>query len=252
MKKLVIFLFMFLLIGSSTAFGGEALYFVDKVYSTDRMEEALGYELFDLSVTSTDSPDEFSTLMTVGEWDLVVCACQWDSGISSFVTFENTGIEDYVNEGGKAIFCDWVTDGDTEFYNFFGATTTGNENETSMTVASGDLAEGLASNPQILTNSSWGGIIFSVGLSPLTSEDIEVATFDNGDAAIIISNGGRTIINGFLTDTLSDDILIRNEIELLLSPTTEENDSGGCNIAAFPGIGFLLLVPLMFLSGRRK
>ena len=34
--------------------------------------------------------------------------------------------------------------------------------------------------------------------------------------------------------------------------TDDYNDSGGCNISSLPAVGFLLLMPLMFLSGKRK
>ena len=250
-KKLFCFsLCAMLLLCTSVAFGAEALYYVDYPSGTDKLEVALEDESLGLNVTYAVDSSDFAAQIASQDWDLVVLAIQNNYAGGLFSSFSDSGLDEYVNDGGSAVFCYFrssdLDNVDVDFYSFFGAAVTGNTNDPSV-VVSGPLAEGLASNPLTLTNSDW--IIYSLGLAALSTEDIVAGTFSNNDPAIIISNEGRTIINGFLTDTPPDETLYVNEIKYVLDPPaiTTDNGDGGCNISAVIPSGLILLAPLVLL-----
>jgi hypothetical protein len=109
----------------------------------------------------------------------------------------------------------------------FGVAYTGNRNQATVTIADGLLAAGVT-NPMSLTNPGWP-VAFSMGMT-VTAPGIAAATFPNGEAAIVVGNKGKTIINGFLTDTPSIEsdglALFENEIMTLL-PFTVTSANGG-------------------------
>ena len=253
MKRLATLLMLtLLLLGTSAAFGSDVLYWIDATGGIDRMEEALSDDSLGLTVTLAEDYNDFEAWVASRDWDLIVLTVQNHnlSGYDGFSNFVN-----YIDDGGKAIFCAWDAEGsDAYFYALFGAIVTGNRNETSVTVSSDALASGLPSNPMTLANNGgWGN--FSVGLSPVTSDDIEAASFANGESAIVISNEGKTIINGFLPDAPSNDVLYVNEISYLLDISSDDTSSGGssgCNMMALVPSGLLLLAPLTLLLKKSR
>lgn len=262
MKRIFMLLLLSVLLalGVSAAYGdspSNILYYVDEIKGTDMMAEALDAlsddVSFDINVTTAVSSSDFKAELDSQDWDLVIVACQEHPTSTYLGSFEDSGLEDYVNNGGRVISCYWSA-ADIDYLTFFGATSSGDYNETSMDVTYSDLSENLVSNPVPILTSVWGEW-YSTGLSPATEGDIEAASFENGESAIIISNNGRTIINGFYVDVISDDTLFINEIKYVLSNEksneSSSGSSGGCNVGSFPATGVFLLAPLLLLARRK-
>lgn len=93
------------------------------------------------------------------------------------------------------IYCDWTYNNTLAV--IFEASYTGNTNQTAVTITDPVLATGLT-NPFTLVNPGWS--IFSTGLTAIGSGEV-LATFENGNAAIIRGNDKHTIILGYLSDT---------------------------------------------------
>jgi hypothetical protein len=193
------------------------LYWCDSVSGTDYMGEALSNiaRTHSISVTTAVDVTDFESKVTLGEWNLVILMIQGDS-------YDTPNFNAYVSAGGRAIHADCSRD--TTRGALFGVSYTGIENETIITITDDLLSVGVT-NPVILSNPGWG--TFSMGM---TDSGIVAATFGNGDAAIVIGNNGKTIINGFLSDTLSsasDGVaLFENEIKTVF-PLTVTSANGG-------------------------
>lgn len=186
------------------------LYFVDFSLGTDSFAMALSS--LGISPTITNDATEFNTLLQAGGWDLVIALQQNYSATSSYAS----SLSAYVAAGGKAIYSDWTSD--AAMLGSFGAAATGSLNFLSITPTSSAIWSSLTS-PIALLNPGWG--IYAVGLSPI-GDGAADGTYENGDAAVIVANAGRTIVNGTLQDSYNDpnqgiQIAI-NEINYLLTP----------------------------------
>ena len=100
----------------------------------------------------------------------------------------------------------------------FGASWTGNDNQQPITQTASSVIWNGVTSPFGLSNPGWGS--FSFGMQPTTGQS--VGSFPNGDSAIVVGNGGRTILDGFLEDTPASStqgvLLAENEItETLVS-----------------------------------
>ncbi len=113
--------------------------------------------------------------------------------------------------GGRSIYTDWSRD--SNYAPLFGAQWTGGINQNTMTVLDPALAAGIT-NPISLINPGWG--VYSMDVNG----DSIGATFGDGNGAIAFGISGRSITNGFLTDTFSDGAqgvrLYENEVGYLL------------------------------------
>ncbi len=191
---------------------GTILYFSDFTLGTDRMAQALANRVAGGdSVTTVSSAAAFQAQLTGGGYDLGIFMVQGSSGYASAINSLGT----FAIGGGKSIYADWSRN--TGLAAQFGASFTGNTNQTQMTITDPSLLAGLA-NPINLINPGWG--VFSTGLSG----GVSAATFvGNGESAITIGNSGRSIVNGFLTDTFSNGAegvrLYENQIGYLLDTT---------------------------------
>jgi hypothetical protein len=116
----------------------------------------------------------------------------------------------FVAGGGKAIYADWS--GNSALAAQFGAGFTGNNNNNAVTI----LDPAFGPN-QTLTNPGWG--TFSTGLTALPGSTV-AATFGNGDGAIVLGNGGRSIVYGFLNDTPSSPVVFAGGISQLADGAT--------------------------------
>ncbi len=189
------------------------LLYVDYEFATDTFAEALT----NLGITPTvaTSYSDFESELSSGSWDLVVLM---DQGYTD-PTWEAPLIN-YVSQGGHAIVASWAKPQDVAAA--FGATYTGNTDlePITQTVAS-PIWSGI-SNPFALSNPGWG--TWSTGLEATTGQSI--GTFPNGDGGIVVGNGGRTILNGFLQDTPADAAqgvqLAENEIGATLVTTDKD------------------------------
>lgn len=177
-----------------TASGGTALVYVDYALTNDEVVSTLTSEGY--TVTLATSWSNFNTLLAGGT-DLAVAFAQnypVTSGGLDYATVEN-----YISGGGKMIFATWATE-DIAFANLFEADFTGNNNMTQICSDYLSIKRNINNNCFSLSNPGWN--TFSKGLSPIGNGTV-AATFENGDAAIVIGNNGNTIILGYLSDTPS-------------------------------------------------
>lgn len=183
---------------ATTASASSLLYRNDYVVGTDYLGQAISNSSF--SVTATQ--DSLSTF-NLNDYSVVVYANQ-NFGVP---TGDIDKLNAYIAAGGSVIFNDWTG-------NAFGeASATGSANLTTLTL--GSQFSGGISGPLSLSNPGWG--TFSVGLTG----GIAAATFENGDIAIAIGNGGRTIYNGFLSDTVESEKLYSNQLASLVTAVPE-------------------------------
>ncbi len=187
------------LFGAGTA-KADVLYFYDSKIGTDSMAMALSQWATahpGTNIYSTNSDSTFATQLGTGKYSLAVFFVQdyYPSSLSAGVS----ALQAYVAAGGKAIVDDFATAVGSSFLTPFGAQFSGPTNKTQFTVTNPPLTPGTYN----LTNPGW--ITNSTDLTPTTG--VGAAYFTPGDpttAAIVIGNGGRTILNGFLNDSFSD------------------------------------------------
>ena len=183
------------------------LYWADFVIATDQMQAALQGLPAQYSVTIATDEDDFATKIASGNYQVGILFIQ-SAGAQTHASA--AALDTFVAGGGKAIYADWSQD-DT-YAAAFDAGFTSNVNDSSVTVTEPRFLPNLPSNPFALTNPGWG--VFSTGLTPLAGGST-AATFSNAEAAIVIGNSDRTIMNGFLNDTVPSSDLFRNEILFL-------------------------------------
>jgi hypothetical protein len=167
----------------------DALYYADYTIQNDFAVAGLlnlGY-----NVTVASSWSDFDTKLASGAYGLAVAYNQGDFGLPS-----GSILQSYINGGGCVIFCDWSRN--SGLASIFEASYSGVDNQSPMNVLNAGIASGIT-NPVVLTNPGWA-YIFSVGLSATGGGQV-LATFPNGNAAMVQGNGGKTIILGYLSDT---------------------------------------------------
>lgn len=177
-----------------TAPGGNALVYVDYAHVNDEVVSTLTSEGYTVTVATDWS--NFNTLLAGGT-DLAVAFAQNWSATSKGLSYST--VESYISSGGKMIFATWSTS-DATFANLFEANFTGNNNMTMVCSDYISLKRDITGGCFTLSNPGWGK--FSFGLSPI-GNGVVAATFENGDAAIILGNNGNTIMLGYLSDTPS-------------------------------------------------
>lgn len=198
--------------------GLKILYYVDLEYA--------GHDTFAATLASmgllagatvvTVDADMQNYLLTEG-WHLVITLNQNNNGDKVF----HDALVSYVGKGGKGILADWRSiDQANALAAAFQGSYTGNSNLTSISFTPGNMLWfGLTSPVAIGLPSgvSWG--TYSRGLSAAAGA-IAAGAFSGSDAAIVIGNGGNTLLNGFLQDTFLDlgqgVYLTTNEIRYLL------------------------------------
>ncbi len=208
------------------------LYYNDYTIGTDQMAAALAGLPVSFTVTTASDSEDFVTKLTGGGYDLAIFFQQNYGGYYSAYA----AIDAFVASGGAAIGDDFTRD--TTWGDVFDAGFTGESNQASLTVTDAALAAGI-SNPVSLYNPGW--FTYSVGLTGTSA-----ATFDGGGSAIVIGNGGRTILNGFLSDTFVTGAqgvqLYTNEIKYVL----DDHVPGGPDV---PEPGTLAMLAGMGLTG---
>lgn len=212
------------------------LYFKDLSLGTDRMGQALSSPAITGShtVTTASSLADFTTKLNTGNFQLAIFFEQNDSGAGYDAAF--AAIAAHLSKGGAAIADDWTQN--TTHSAAFGVTfPAGNNNQTSFNVIAPALLPGVT-NPVNLTNPGWGTFSYDMTGSGTTSIG---ASFPVGGSAIIIGNNGRSIFNGFLSDTFVDGTegvnLYVNEINLALASLPEPGTVA--LFAVFGAVGYV-------------
>jgi hypothetical protein len=182
------------------------LYYSDFVLGTDQFQSALAASGNTYTV-ATDATN-FLTLLQTNTYDVGAFFVQNNDAFN--YTAAINGLGSFVASGGKAIYADWSRD--SALAAQFGAGFTGNNNNNAVTI----LNPAFGPN-QTLTSPGWG--VFSTGLTALSGSTV-AATFGNGDAAIVVGNGGRSIVYGFLNDTTSSPVVFAGGISQLAGGAT--------------------------------
>jgi hypothetical protein len=134
----------------------------------------------------------------------------------------------YIAAGGHVIFDDWTLsssfNGDESF--------TRETNQTSFTLTM--FNSGITS-PLAVTNTGWS--TFSTSLAALPG-GVVGGTFGDGTGAIIVGNDGRTIVNGFLSDTVASEQLYLNELSSF-GTVVPESSTWVMMLAGFAGLAFV-------------
>lgn len=208
MKRLLLAFLMLVTFGVSSAFSANILFYDDYQFSGNRWLDAMNG--LSHSVTSVSDDDSFSSSLISGSWDLVVT--QFDANDHSIAS---SALSSYVQGGGRSIGGHWFN----EFDLSFDVTQVGRN--LSLLSVGPLFSTGLSSSTLSLTNPGYGTFSRSFIAE---NGSVVAATFEDGYAGIVIGNGGNTIMNGFLGETLSyaDEVqLYQNQINHLLQPVPE-------------------------------
>jgi hypothetical protein len=182
------------------------------------------------SVTSIGSDAAFASALAAGTWDLVVVQFDGNGHAAS-----SSLLDSYVLSGHKAIFSHWMAEGDAAFGVTAAAT---NKNVLSLSM----FADGLSSNVLTLNNPGYG--TYSRSFTAGTGTTV-AGTFNDAKAGIVIGNGGKSIINGFLGETmsLSNEVrLYQNEVNYLLTARAAEVPEPGSLMLLGLGLGGLAML----------
>jgi hypothetical protein len=104
-------------------------------------------------------------------------------------------VQTFIAAGGCIIYTDWIED--NGIAGIFEANYNSNDNLSPMTITDAGLAGGVT-NPVALSNPGWG--IWSMGMTAIGGGQV-LATFPGGHAAVVLGNGGKSVILGYLSDT---------------------------------------------------
>ena len=194
--------------GAQPQQGANILYYVDDAIGTDQMLAAL-VELSGSGDTYTvaSSYSDFVSQLQGGSYQVAILFVQSNSPDSTSVNALGT----FVAGGGTAIYCDWTENAGLAAQ--FGAQYGGNNNQSQFVVTAAALEAGLTADTVNLTNPGWG--IFAMGESAISGAQ-SAAVFGDNSSAIVIGNGGKSIVNGFLSDTPNSPTIYINEINYLL------------------------------------
>ena len=172
--------------GPQTKGATDALVYIDDEIEAGQIVPALvhlGY-----TVVVATSWTDFNSKLSFPTYKLAVMFNQ-NSGMGA----DLTTVTNFISAGGSMVYADWTHS--ASFATLFQATFTSVDNQTIMDLAP-TISTGLP-DPITLVNTGWG--IFSTGLTANTGGEV-LATFSNGNAAIVRGNSGRTIILGYLSD----------------------------------------------------
>jgi hypothetical protein len=183
---------------ASGASATTALYRVDYVIGTDYIASALSNLGYATTTISGDLSAE-----TLSNYDVVVYANQ-----DTNVPFGDlASLNSFIGSGGKVLYTTYSDEAPN-----LGATESGVQNLNSFTVGS-QFSAGIT-GPLSVVSTGWG--TYSLGLTP-SAGGTAAGSFDEVNAAIVIGNGGRTVWNGFLSDTVASSQLYQNELSYLVS-----------------------------------
>ncbi len=192
-----------------------ALYYVDYNLTTDQMHQALNGLSAGSTITVATSASDFANQIATNLFDLGIIFVQNESS----TTFESAilALSHFVNEeGGRGIYFDYSRD--NTYGSLFGVQYTGNINNMTVTILP-PLNENLTENPFTLSNPGWATP--SVGLIAINDGKV-LATFSNGEAAIVSGLGGRMLVYGFKNDEVSISDIFTAGINHVLNEKPED------------------------------
>ena len=197
--------------GIAAASATSVLHFEDDISGTSVVAGALASLSLTGSTTVATNTNDFNTQLALGGWDIVILGEQGNNIFSSI----STAMTAYINGGGKAIAATWTSSGlDTLF-----EASQNSSNPASMTTDGHAIFAGLGSTIT-LTNPGWG--TYAKSWNP-TGGATGLGTSGTG-SAVILGNGGRTLLNAPLFDAYGNQAqgeqFIANEINFLLGTTT--------------------------------
>jgi hypothetical protein len=219
-----------LLLGLAPAYAGDVIVYADLVGYPSQMAEAATLAGHTVSLYDRDGVG-FQADWSAGAVDLVMVESGWN-----YVPPEADAVlADAVAQGVPVIFSYWDLDADPALLALFGVSTllSFTSPQPTIVAVAGDpygLFNGVPALQSPMDYVSDDGDILAGGTILATSPAGEIIT---------LTNGGRTIVNGFLPVNyhLSDgdadgrpDVqeLLANEIELLLAPSPELQVTGTC------------------------
>lgn len=207
--------------------GATVLYYRDDTVGSDSVQAALDAAAseFEAVVKSTDDAN-FVTDLGAEAPDLVVYLRQSAAGIPDDA---EVALLDWVANGGALVFTSWDYKGPDVITQLaaMDAVATNSVNFVSMEIESPALAVGLSTTTVPIVNPDDTWLVFSMGLQA-AGGGVELGHFyDNTSeltthAALVSGNDGRTMVIGFLGDTVAGadgTMLLRNIFEYVLSAT---------------------------------
>ena len=182
------------------------LYYTDGVLGTDQFLSALGASGNTYTVANDDA--DFLNLLQTRNYDVGALFVQDFDAVNYTATINS--LSNFVAGGGQAIYADLSQN--SALAAGFGVSFTGSINDTNLTILDPRFGTSVT-----LTNPGWAN--FSSNLTALPGSTV-AATFSNGDAAIVLGNGNRSIVYGFANDTTTTPRVFRAGIELLAANGT--------------------------------
>lgn len=196
------------LIALRAAEAANILCFRDAAVPNDGLAQALNFSGHTVTVATTAS--EFESGLSNGGYDLAIFAVQQRDAAEFGPAVDALG--QWLAGGGKAICVDWS--GHATLTAHFQASPTGATSFSRVMLTNGTLATGVTANPFPLCNTGWFRSAW--GLVPLAG-GTSVAHFENGEAAIVRGNAGRSLIYGYAPDAPRSFATFANGLALLLA-----------------------------------
>lgn len=189
------------------------------------------------SLTTATSDAMFATFLGAGTWDLAVL--QLDLGSDGVA---ESALGAYIASGKKAIASDWEADLDASFqvsqFSAYGGVNVG------TLLLGPQFSAGVSSTTLPLSDPGYGVAFRTFNAAGGTT--IAGTRQQDGKAAIVIGNSGRTIMNGFMGEQLAfaDEVQIyKNEISFVLA-----GGSGGG--VPLPASAVLVALGIMTIGWR--
>jgi len=177
-----------------TTTGPQALVFIDYVHMDDHVIDALTAQGY--TPTAAASLSDFKTGLASGAYTMAVLFAQNYSAVKYGLAASD--VQDYIDGGGLMVFTTWTSD-DSSIVALFEANLSGSTNLSNITISDTDIQSVSGLSAFTILNPSWG--YYSLGLTATGSGTV-LATFENGEAAMVLGNSGRTMMLGYMSDTV--------------------------------------------------
>ena len=206
----------------TSAPAANVLYFRDAAPAADQLGQALHTSAH--TINQVPDAGTFQAELATGNYQLAVfTVLQQDA--AQFAPAINA-LGQWVAGGGRALYFDWS--GNATLAAPFQANFTSATDLQRVTVTDATLAASLSRNPIDLRKTFW--FRTSRGLAPLAGGTV-LATFENGHAAVIRGNGGRSLVYGFASDAPANAETFASGLALLLGEPVAPRAIEALNVA---------------------